>query len=290
MEDLSPIAGRHRYPLTIANAAGLQDHRFLGQAVLPAVHAMEHLARTVDRVFPDVSLTFAEHIRFDKFLALPTPDISTVPAFAEIETHPAGGIDAVLLTRHVAAKSGMTRMKVHARTRFNRSINTDVSLPQAPAWRNEKTDAYHLPVDRLYAEMVPFGTTFQNVVAPVWLRPEGAGTVVSGGAAGTDSNSLQLGSPFPLDAAMHAACAWAQRYVGVVAFPVAMERRVIRQRTIPGQKYDVCVDFKAEDGTRLIFDLWLHDQEGHLCEFIRGLTMRDVSGGRLQPPAWVRED
>ena len=46
--------------------------------------------------------------------------------------------------------------------------------------------------------------------------------------------------------------------------------------------------FVRKRGGYLLFDLWLHDREGRLCEFIQGLTMRDVSGGRLQTPGWVR--
>ena len=137
--------------------------------------------------------------------------------------------------------------------------------------------------------MVPFGRTFQNIVSPVRLRPEGAWTVVSGGKPGAEIRSPRLGSPFPLDAALHAACAWSQRYFGLVAFPVAMQHREIRQQTQSGREYDACVRFRSEDGAQLIFDLWIHEREGRLCEFVRGLTMRDVSGGRLQPPAWIRD-
>jgi len=288
MEDVSPIAASQRYALTIPNAAGLQNHRFLGQAVLPAVFAMEYLARTVGRVFPDVPLVFSQDIRFDKFLPLPPPDIPRVEAFAELGVTPDGGIEAVLLTRHVAAKSGMTRMKVHVRTRFGRPVNADAALPQAPAWPDAHTDAYHLSVDRLYAEMVPFGRAFQNVVSRVVLRPEGALATVSGGALGTEARAFRLGSPFCLDAAFHVACAWAQRYAGVVAFPVAMQKRVILHPTLPGKDYRACVRFIERDGDGLLFDVWLHDRAGNLCEMVQGLTMRDVSGGRLQPPKWIR--
>lgn len=289
MEDVSPIAAPHRYALTIPNDAGLQDHRFMGQAVLPAVHALEHLAGAVGRAFPDVSLTFSEDIYFDKFLVLPAPDIPRVEAFVELDVTPDGGIAAVLLTRHVAAKSGITRMKVHVRTRFGLPVDADASLPQVPAWRDEQTDMYHLPADRLYAAMVPFGTAFQNVVSWVALRPEGAMATVSGGALGPQDRSLGLGSPFCLDAALHIACAWAQRYAGVVAFPVAMQKRVILHPTLSGKDYFACVRFKARDGDGLLFDLWLHDRAGKLCEIVQGLSMRDVSGGRLHPPAWVRD-
>jgi len=33
-----------------------------------------------------------------------------------------------------------------------------------------------------------------------------------------------LGSPFPLDAAMHAACVWGQRFGGIVPFLLALKK------------------------------------------------------------------
>jgi Polyketide synthase dehydratase N-terminal domain len=288
MEDVSAIAGPRRNALKIPNDPVLQDHRFLGQGVLPAVYALEHLARAVGRDFPDAALTFADAIQFDKFLALPAAGVPNVAVFADIGPKPDGGIEAVLLTRHVAVKSGITRMKAHARCRFGAAVNGWDTLPSVPAWREAPTETYHLPVDRLYAEMVPFGPAFQNVVSPVQLGPEGARAVVAGGPIDAGGRSLQLGSPFPLDAAFHAACAWSQRFHGIVAFPVAMERRWIRHRTRFGKHYHADIRFRGDTGGLLFFDLWLHDRAGRLCEFIQGLAMRDVSGGRLQPPVWVR--
>ncbi len=288
MEDIPAIAGPRRYTLTITNDPVLQDHRFLGQAVLPAVYALGYLARTVGREFPDAAVTFSEAIRFDKFLALPAAGAPDVAVFADIEPKPDGGIEAELLTRHVAAKSGMTRMKAHVRCRFGAAADGMDTLPPVPAWREAPAEIYHLPVDRLYAEMVPFGPAFQNVVSPVQLGPEGARAVVAGGSIDAGGRSPQLGSPFPLDAAFHAACAWSQRFHGIIAFPVAMEQRWIRNRTRFGKHYHADIRFREEAGGCLLFDLWLHDREGRLCECIQGLTMRDVSGGRLQPPGWVR--
>ncbi|MBC2737859.1 MAG: hypothetical protein HF981_26100 [Desulfobacteraceae bacterium] len=288
MEDIPAIAGPRRHALTIPNDPVLQDHRFLGQAVLPAVYALEHLARTVGRKFPDAAVTFSEAIQFDKFLALPAAGIPDVAVFAELYPKPDGTIETVLLTRHVAAKSGMTRMKAHVRCRFGAAVDGGDALPSVPAGREAPAETYTLPVDRLYAEMVPFGPAFQNVVSPVQLWPDGARAVVSGGATADDGRFVQLGSPFPLDAAFHAACAWAQRFYGVVAFPVAMEQRWIRHRTQSGKQYHADIRFREEVAGRLLFDLWLHDRERRLCECIRGLAMRDVSGGRLRPPGWVR--
>ncbi len=65
--------------------------------------------------------------------------------------------------------------------------------------------------------------------------PAGASAEVSGGdypeAVGP------LGSPFPFDAALHVACAWGQRYRGIVAFPVGFDRREIAVPTRAGETY-----------------------------------------------------
>jgi hypothetical protein len=290
MEDLSPLSGPCRIPLAILNSAWLQNHRFLGQAVLPGVWALEHLARAVGREFPDAALPDAADIHFDKFLILPAPDVLRVEVLAEVGRLPNGDVQAALLTRHVAPKSGISRMKTHARVRFGRPGGGVVDLPAAPEGPASPGDAFQVGPERLYAEMVPFGRAFQNVVSAVRLSPDGARAVVSGGEIGDEHQSMSLGSPFPLDAAFHAACAWAQRFCGVVAFPVAMQERRIRHRARFGQCYDANVLFQGADGDRLRFDLWLHDQEGRCCEWVRGLAMRDVSRGKLQPPVWIRPD
>lgn len=274
-------------PVAIPNPAWLQDHRVMGRAVLPGVWALEHLARAVEHAFPDVALTACREVRFEKFLALPPPDSTPIDAFVELAPLSDGGIEAALLTRHVAAKSGIARMKTHARAHFGRAAEVGEDPQPAPT---VGADAFCVSPEGLYAEMVPFGCAFRNIVSPVRLAPGGAHAVVAGGDPDTGEASLRLGSPFPLDAAFHAACAWAQRFSGIVAFPVALEQRLIRRRTRCGQDYDADVRFRGEVGDALLFDLCLRDREGRICEAIQGLAMRDVSGGKLQPPNWIRFD
>jgi hypothetical protein len=97
-----------------------------------------------------------------------------------------------------------------------------------------------------------------------------------------------LGSPFPFDGSLHAACAWAQRYCGIVAFPVGFAERVIVQPIAPGEEA-LCtvIPVSVHEGT-IRFDIWLHDQNGRLREMAKGVAMKDVFGGRITPPAWVR--
>ena len=60
-----------------------------------------------------------------------------------------------------------------------------------------------MPSTTIYRELVPFGTAYQNIVGDLSVSPEGALAYLSGG--GNEADEDLLGSPFPLDAAMHAA-------------------------------------------------------------------------------------
>jgi hypothetical protein len=140
---------------------------------------------------------------------------------------------------------------------------------------------------RLYADLVPFGPAYHNVVGEVSLTPDGASAEVSGGdfreAVGP------LGSPFPFDAAMHLACAWGQRYRNLVAFPVGFDCREIVRPTRNGETYHCHVFPLPDEGAVLRFDVRLHGEDRRPVEIILGLKMRDISGGSLKPPAWVRK-
>ena len=89
---------------------------------------------------------------------------------------------------------------------------------------------------------------------------------------------------------MHAACIWGQRFAGVVPFPVGFDGRRVHVPTRPGESYWAHVLPVKDAGGVLTLDLRLYDREGRLCEACAGLRMRDVSGGRLRPPDWVRGD
>ena len=290
MEDLSALNGPRRLAISIPNPAWLQDHRFQGRAVLPGVYALEQLAHSVRQVYPDVPVTACRDVRFDKFLRLPGPDTASIDATVDLAPPSKAGIAAVLLTRHVAAKSGISRQITHVQACFGRADSDPFGDVPAPASQQAQADDFQIIPERLYAELVPFGRTFRNIVSPVRIDGAGAHATVSGGALKTENTFLALGSMFPLDAVFHAACAWAQRFYGVVAFPVAMEQRHIRKPARCGHTYDADIRFRGEEGGSLLFDLSLRDAEGRLCEAVRGLVMRDVSGGKLQPPAWIRAD
>jgi acyl transferase domain-containing protein len=290
MEDLSGIVESASIPLEIPLRPYLKDHSVDGRAVLPAVEAVELLARAAGRFQPGTDVTAMADLRFDKFLFL-DPEAQTKAAFCDLALYKNGDIQAVLATRTKSKKAAMTRVKEHATVRFSRrkpdmpDLIPDLAFDLASALGGA---CFTVATDDIYRELVPFGPAFRNVTR---LHVAGGGAIAEirtpAGPAGED-RTRQLGSPFPLDAAFHAACVWGQRFADVVAFPLAVDRRRIYRNTRPGDTYFGHVTPVRVEPGLLIFDLRIFDDGGRLCETAAGVRMRDVSGGRLKPPQWIK--
>jgi acyl transferase domain-containing protein len=289
MEDLSGIVESASIPLEIPLRPYLKDHSVDGRAVLPAVEAAELLARAAERFQPGTDVTAMADLRFDKFLFL-DPEAQTTAAFCELALHENGDIQAVLATRTKSKKAAMTRVKEHAAVRFLRRKPdlpdqiTDLALDLASALEGA---CFTAETDDIYRELVPFGPAFRNVTR---LHVAAGGAIAEirtpADPAG-EEGTRQLGSPFPLDAAFHAACVWGQRFANVVAFPSAVDRCRIYRNICPGDTYFGHVTpIRVEPGL-LIFDLRIFDGGGRLCETAAGVRMRDVSGGKRVPPRWI---
>lgn len=252
--------------------------------MLPAVEALQVLADVCRPALPGLNPHRMGAARFDKFLPLPT-DGGAVATYCDLSALPDGGLRAALLTRIQAGAARIRRMVTHAQVDF---MPDDGSLPAEPvaATAFPKGETFSVDPVRLYEALVPFGPAYRNIVAPLVLDAAGARAEIQAptraGAAGS------LGSPFVLDAAFHAACVWAQRFAGVVAFPVGFAQRHIATPTRPGQRYVAQVVWVGREGGSLLFDLEITDARGRHYEVLRGVAMRDVSGGRWVPPAWVR--
>jgi len=135
------------------------------------------------------------------------------------------------------------------------------------------------------------GPSFHNVRSTLLISEDGAIAwtyAPPAPPAGEDFAGL-LGSPFPLDASFHAACAWGQQYGGIVAFPVGIEKKVLFKRTKPGETYvSRILPLRAEPG-QLAFDIWIYDEGGTLYEAACGVHMRDVNAGHMKSPPWVMD-
>ncbi len=143
-----------------------------------------------------------------------------------------------------------------------------------------------IPAEKIYRELIPFGTAYQNIMGDLTVSPEGALAYLSGGNCEVDQNLL--GSPFPLDATMHAACVWGQRFTGVVSLPTGFEKRFIYQKTKKRGSYLGRVVPVPINREWLTFDAWIYDSNGVIYETVHGIKMRDVTQGRLHPPQWIK--
>ncbi len=275
--------------VNIEVAPHLRDHCFEGRAVLPAVETVRAVATAVRNFRPKTTVGWMTAVRFDKFLYI-EPDSRQIAAQVDLAVHANGDITARLLTRGRAPKVAITRVKEHATICFPM---TEPDTPRVPTQRLAVLagKSIEIPADVIYRELVPFGPAYHNIRDGVQLAESGALAKIALPAAGDDASPAgELGSPFALDAAFHAACVWGQRYAGIVAFPVGFDQRMVVKPTIAGQTCDCRITPVKKSPDLLVFDIWIYDRNGSLFEIVSGVRMRDVSAGRKKPPGWMRTD
>ena len=282
MEDLPEIKKPVRIPITIAIPDYARDHVFRDQAVLPAVEAMRILAQSTAEFRKSATATSIINADFDKFLNIDR-GATAIEAFNEVEVHNNSSVTSKLVTVRKSAKTSITRAIEHVSLTF--SGIDDVKQPPLDAILGLEGICLRLDKNRVYDDLVPFKSAYQNIDT-LHLSENGALALVKGGTA--EAPPEPLGSPFPLDASFHAACVWGQRYRGIVGFPVHLDLRIIRKKTRAGKNYISGIMPVKADGGVLCFNIWIYDEGGDLCEEVRGLHMKDVSGKTLLPPGWIR--
>lgn len=287
MDGFPNVIESAQLPIDIPVQPYLNDHCVDGRTVLPAVEAMEILAQAARRFRPEAAVGFIGAATFDKFLYL-DPGAESLSAAADVSIFANGDVRAVLTTRTQSKHGVMARIKTHAALTLPRQTPF---LPELPLDLASAPEGICFPLgrNRIYPELVGFGPGYRNVDG-LHLTPRGAVAEIRNPAvegAGAARSNL-LGSPFALDAAFHVACVWAQRFAGMVAFPVAVDRRRIYAPTLPAETYFVHLLPVQADPTLLVFDLRIYDRDGSLREACCGVRMRDVSGGRVVPPEWIK--
>jgi hypothetical protein len=284
MDIVPQIIEKIRYPSAIEVSPYLRDHHFEGKVILPAVETLIALANVVKLNFRQIPINCLLRASFPRFLFI-TPETQRLPVLVDIE-NVGNDITAMLLTSIKSEKNKIRRTLVHARVEFPREDSAP--SPAAPFRVVEKLEGkcFRVPATTIYRDLIPFGTAYQNIIGELAISPEGALAYLSGGNYEADENLL--GSPFPLDAVMHAACVWGQRFSGTVPFPTGFEKRFIYQKTKKGGSYIGRVVSVNIDQESLMFDAWIYDLSGAIYEAISGIKMRDVTQGRLHPPQWIQ--
>jgi len=272
------------------------DHCFAGKVVFPAVEALKVLAGSLKEYNLLTSGVVPRHMtdaRFNKFIVL-EPGQNTIEALCNIRPMDDTRISLSLATRFSTKKGAITRIKEHCTATFN--AKTDEPPPNLPlkmssAHMHECSEpVFTVAADSIYRELVPFGPAFHAIKGELRLSRSGACAPLKAMPDDPDDPlKTVLGSGFPLDGAFHAGCVWSQRFFGIVAFPIGFEKRVIYKPTVEHKDYTARVIPQYQTHGTLGFDIWIIDDQGELCEAVSGVMMRDVSGGTITPPAWIRE-
>lgn len=279
MENLSGLNSSLRHHVDFEIYPYLRDHHLEGQAILPAVESLIILASAFNDAFPDEEIKGIRKAVFSKFLQL-VPGIDRQAVCVEMKQTESGGIAASLMTLRKSKTSGISRHIEHVRAELMISDFEEKAPPLFDAVNALKGNCISLPSTIIYRELVPFGAAYQNIIGDLSISSEGALAYVSGGNFEADDELL--GSPFPLDAVMHAACVWGQRFADRVCFPVGFEKRIIYQKTKKGEGYLGRVVPVSVTKESLIYDVWIY-RDDVLYESVSGIVMKDVNGGRKRP-------
>jgi hypothetical protein len=286
MENFSRLISPLRQPWAIEIYPHLYDHHFEDKAVFPAAEVLIELARVVKINFPQASFNNLADAYFPRFLAIPV-DAKTLTVSVDLEEVQKSRIRATLLKYVKSPAGSISRAVQHARVEFAGIADNQTPLYPFGTPGNLEGDCIKVPSAAIYSELVPFGRAYQNISGELSISRAGALASISGG--GTRSADELLGSPFPFDAILHMACVWAQRFTDVVPFPSGFAKRTIYQKTKNNVTYLGRIVPITFTGKQFVFDAWIFNLQGSVCEVIEGIQMVDVSRGRMRPPAWIKK-
>ncbi len=267
-----------RIPVIIPVLPWFADHSFNGKVIFPAVETMLLLAKVASKIVPDLQVTKMSQGSFSKLLEIPegVSEISALVEYKETDD----GFSCKMLSKIQFKK--ISRIKEHAAIMFG-CKSADIS--PLSLQKREKGDLI-IDAARIYRELVPFGPTYRSITGELHLRNTIAiASLQAPKVAQKQEMEAIIGSPFPLDGAMHAACVLGQCVADFVPFPVAFTERVIHKATVAGTEYSSIAQLMSQTEHELVFDLTIFETDGEPCETIKGLQMRDVTGGLIKPAA-----
>ncbi len=268
-----------RKDITIDVHPWFRDHHFNGIIIFPAVEIMLLLASIARKKNSAIHPETMTRASFSKFLEIPKK-ITELSALVEYEEK--GDELCVRLLSRIEFKK-ISRLKEHAEITFlTRSRKKHSPGKQAIAIETELS----IDAEQIYKDLVPFGPTYHSLTGKLHLSNKAAlGNLQAPVLSRQQRMEKELGSPFPLDGAMHAACVLGQCISDFVPFPVGFARRHIHKPTRPGKSYTTIVTPVSQTKDELIFNVSIFDSTGNTCETVTGLLMRDISGGTITPPA-----
>ncbi|MDR3090291.1 MAG: polyketide synthase dehydratase domain-containing protein [Desulfobulbaceae bacterium] len=263
------------------------EHRFAGRAVLPMVEAIDFLAALAMEKFHELDVRHISNAKFDKLL--PLPDAASLPVIVEYEPLADGRVRAALMSKKT---DRINRLLGHAEMVFGRGEaapddESDEDLNLAPE-EATNSQAMRISPARIYSELVPFGPHYHSLRGEPRFDADTATAELI--APALPFACPALANPFLLDGAMHAACVHGQRFCGFVPFPVAFSTLNIgnaRDLQQAGRRCRARCRLTRANTHEISYDIVISGGSGYI--YLRGLLMKDVSGGAIKPPDWIVE-
>lgn len=285
MENVSRLIVPKRIVQEIKIHPHLYDHHLEGRALYPAAEALNLLARTAKNEFPQANVTGLSDVCFPRFLSI-SPKLNFMEVAVDIGLSNEGNITAALLSSLKSKTGNISRTVLHARAKFGVVSKSELSAKTFRGFQKPEGEYIKIPATSIYRELVLFGGAYQNIIGDLSVSRSAAIGYIYGGESETDDDLL--GSSFPFDAVLQIACIWAQRFADAVPFPVGFEKRNIYKKTKKRIKYWGLVEPVAIHSQPFVFNAWILDMEGIVCEAIKGIQMSDVSRGKMKPPEWIK--
>lgn len=282
------------FQIDIPDFPYLLDHCFENKPVLPAVEICELLAFAVkdqmQKQKQNIDVLFITEAVFNKFLLLESAQNNKIEIFCDFVLYENNDVKASLKVKRKGSQSSIVRTVEHACMIFsqNKKLDTACHLEKISGKiSGKKDDRIEVLSKKIYNELVPFGPAYRNI-KELLIYKKGAVAKIKAPVQSECNNEIKnLGSPFVLDAAFHAACVYGQRFYFIVPFPVGFKERIIYKKTEQGFDYTATIIYGGKQKEELFFDIIITDAKEDLCEFVKGVKMADVSRGRIKPPDWI---
>ncbi len=269
-----------RKEITIPVQPWFRDHHFNGIMIFPAVEIMLLLAGIASKINSAIYPETMTKASFSKFLEIPQ---KTTELSALVEYEEKGADLCIRLLSRIQFKK-ISRIKEHAEITFSTRKPAKHSAGEEQTMPTQTE--LSMSAEQIYRELVPFGPAYRSLTGNLHISNKAAlGTLQAPVLPRQQRMEKNLGSPFPLDGAMHAACVLGQYLADFVPFPVGFARRHIHKPTRHGKSYKTIVTPVSQTKDELLFNISILDSTETVCEKITGLRMRDISGGTITPPA-----
>ena len=270
-----------KFVVRLPEISHVADHAISGRAIVPAVEILNLLLNVLDErgVRLNTPLTMRD-ASFPRFLSVDEIPRCTFEVALESSAPLGAGVRTTFSSR-IELPGGMQRQRIHAEVSFG----TEEAQPAPPPPAEADVDC-EVSAERVYRELILFGPHFCNLRGTLRLARSAAWATVESPSP-PHPNPSRAGCPYLLDSAMHLACVWGQRYAGMVAYPTGFSARAVFSPIARGKRRCTAVA-RSTLPRRLVFDLWLADEEGRVCDAIGGLVMTPLAAG-APPPAWIAQ-